>query len=76
MKRLEFWPTSSHDGFRRWDLPAQAWSGAEHSEDSIKVIQRKDSWSACTEFDQCVHRDLSAADILSIRAEFRLAGEI
>ena len=73
--RPEFWPTTSNNEFRRWDLPAQGWSHAEHGEDSIKVIQHADEWSATTEFDQCTHRDLNAVEILSVRAEFYLAGE-
>lgn len=72
--RTEFWPTTSSGDFRRWDLPASAWSCAESYEDSIKVCRQGAKWWASTERDQCVHRDLDANEIESIRNEFCLAG--
>jgi hypothetical protein len=74
-RKMEVWPTSKSGSFARWDFSSQAWSGAGYGEDSIKLIVDGGEWFGCTEFDQCVHRDLSADEIASIRAEVELCGD-
>lgn len=69
----EWLPSRSHDTLR-WDLPAQGWSRAEFADDTIKIQTDLTSgeWWACVERDQCVHRDLDAEEMESVRAEFAL----
>lgn len=56
-------------GYVRWDLPAAAWSGSEYHDDSIRIVCEDGKWWGITECDQCVRRDLTEAEIASVRAE-------
>lgn len=60
----------------RWDLPGQAWSGADRYDETIKIIYDNGSWSGVTECNQCVHRDLGEDEIASVRKEFGLDAQI
>ena len=65
--------TRAHTGYRRWDLSAWAWSGAEYGEEGIKIIRDEDgTLSGCTEADQCVRRDLDDEQLASVIREFKL----
>lgn len=59
-------------GQLRWDLPGQVWSGADRYDETIRVLYAHGSWSAFTECNQCVHRDLDESEIAAVRAEFAL----
>lgn len=74
MSRLmsRFTPDYRDGGYTRWTLPAHLWSGSEWVEDAIVVIKCDHEWTAHTECDQCVHRDLSPAEIASVCTEFGL----
>lgn len=58
--------------YGRWDLPAQGWSGAEYGEETIRLNWNSGEWSGHTEANQCVRRDLTTAEIVSIRREFSI----
>lgn len=69
---MEWLPQRGEGDFYRWDLPASGWSGADPSEDSIRILHEDGEWTGFTEVDQCVQRDLDDAEIDEIRREFGL----
>lgn len=67
-------PDGIEDGYLSWTIPSHMWERTEYGEDLIKISLDVASaeWSAVTEFDQNVSRDLDDEDVLSIRKQYGL----
>lgn len=66
------WMPSGEGDYYRWNLPAEAWSGADNYDETIKIVREAGRWWAQTECDQCTHRDLTQEEIATVRVEFEL----
>ena len=67
-------PDYHGDGYCSWNIPAQCWSKAEWSEDTICIFYytEDDRWAGHTEHDQCIHRDLDDDEVAQIVDELKL----
>lgn len=67
-------PSHIDDHYLKWSIPSQMWSGEQYGEDELEVRYyfATDEWSAHTEMDQCIKRDIFDEDIDAIRKEFGL----
>jgi hypothetical protein len=67
-------PDRIEDGYLSWSIPSHMWERTEYGDDTIKISLdvAAGEWTAVTEFNQNVSRDLDDEDVLSIRRQYGL----
>lgn len=66
-------PSHIDENYIQWRLPSHMWSDGKYDEQEIHVNLYPDGeWTAHTEFEQNIQRDLDEDEVASVRVEFGL----